>query len=425
MNDTTKTNPPPAAGLQQLRIDRGHLAPQRRRRARWPWIAGALVLLAGAALLLAPRTPEVRTTAVVASTPSQQYVQLTASGYVVAQRRAAVASKATGRLLELRVREGSRVKKDEVIARLDASDVQASILAAQAGVRQAEAGRRQAEAAQRQAQVEQVNAEADLQRTLGLQADGFVSAQAVDAARKRADAAQAALAAAQAGVAQAQASLAQSQAQLQVQRVNEDFTLIRAPFDGVVLVKNANVGDIITPFSSAAGSQGAVVTMADMATLEVEADVSEGSLARVSIGQPVEIVLDALPDARFRGKVAGIVPTVDRAKATVMTKIQFEKLDPRILPEMSAKVGFLSRAPSDADFRTVLAVNPQAVVQRDGRDVVLRVGADGRLEAVPVTRGRTLGDVLEVGGALKSGDKLVLAPDAKLAAGQAVKVAAK
>lgn len=425
MTDTNRTPPPPAAGLQQLRIDRGPLAPQRRRRVRWPWIVGWLVVLAGAAMLLAPGTPEVRTTTVIASTPSQQYVQLTASGYVAAQRRAAVASKATGRLLELRVREGSRVKKDEVIARLDASDVQASILAAQAGVRQAEAARRQAEAAQRQAQVEQVNADADLGRTLGLQGEGFVSAQAVDAARKRADAAQAALAAAQAGVAQAQASLAQAQAQLQVQRVNEDFTLIRAPFDGVVLVKNANVGDIITPFSSAAGSQGAVVTMADMGTLEVEADVSEGSLAKVRIGQPVEIVLDALPDARFRGTVAGIVPTVDRAKATVMTKIQFEKLDPRILPEMSAKVGFLSQAPSDADFKTVLAVNPQAVVQRDGRDVVLRVGTDGRLESVPVTRGRTLGDSLEVSGALKSGDKLVLAPDPKLAAGQAVKAAAK
>jgi HlyD family secretion protein len=230
----------------------------------------------------------------------------------------------------------------------------------------------------------------------------------------------------------ARAARAQAQAQVQVQRVNEDFTLIRAPFDGVVLVKNANVGDIITPFSSAVGAQGAVVTMADMSTLEVEADVSESNIGKVAIGQPVEIVLDALPDARFRGRVAGIVPTVDRAKATVMTKIQFEKLDPRILPEMSAKASFLSRTPEDADLKPVLAVNPQSLRERDGRSEVLRLGADNRLEAVPVQRGRNLGELIEVidargegAGALKSGDKLVLSPDARLASGTVVKVAAK
>ena len=224
-----------------------------------------------------------------------------------------------------------------------------SIGAAQAGVRMAEAGLRQAEAGLRQAQVEQANADAELARSRSLQAQAFVSAQAVDAAQRRADAARASAASAQATIAQAQASVGQAQAQLKVQRVNEDYALIRAPFDGVVLVKNANVGDIITPFSSAAGTQGAVVTMADMSTLEVEADVSEGNLAKARTGQPVEITLDALPDARFRGNVVGIVPTVDRAKATVMTKIRFEKLDPRILPEMSAKVTILSQPASDAD----------------------------------------------------------------------------
>ena len=172
--------------------------------------------------------------------------------------------------------------------------------------------------------------------------------------------------------------------------------------------------------------------MADMSTLEVEADVSESNIGKVAIGQPVEIVLDALPDVRFRGKVAGIVPTVDRAKATVMTKIQFEKLDPRILPEMSAKASFLSRMPDDADLKPVLAVNPQSLRERDGRTEVLRVGADNRLEAVPVQRGRNLGELVEVidarsdgAGALKSGDKLVLSPDAGLASGTMVKVAAK
>jgi len=423
------TSPPAAASsLQPLRINRGAAA-KRIRRRRWPWIVAALLLVALLAWLLRPGMPEVRITSVVASTPSQQYVQLVASGYVVAQRRAAVASKASGRLLELRVREGSVVKKGEVIARIDASDVQAAIVAALAGVRQAEAGQRQAAATLRQAQVEEGNAAADLQRTLGLQGQGFVSPQAVDTAKKRAAAAQAALAAAQAGVAQALASREQAQAQVQVQRVNEDFAQIRAPFDGVVLIKNANVGDIITPFSNAAGTQGAVVTMADMGTLEVEADVSESNIGKVAIGQPVEIVLDALPGARFRGKVAGIVPTVDRAKATVMTKIQFERLDPRILPEMSAKASFLSRAPVDDDLRAVLAVNPRVIREREGRAEVLRLDAENRVEVLPVQRGRNLGDLLELTAdapaTLKSGDRLVLDPGAKLAAGTTVKVAAK
>jgi HlyD family secretion protein len=431
---TEPASSPPPSTLSQLRIDRGGTAP-RRRRSRWlAWAAAGAVALGALAWALLPGRLEVQVASVVTTTPSQQYALLTASGYVVAQRRAAVASKASGRLVELNVREGSQVKKGEVLARVDASDVQATIVAAQAGVRQADAGLRQAEAGLRQAQVEQLNADAELKRTQALQAEGFVSPQAVDSLQRRVDAAQAALAAAQGAVAQAQAGVAQAQAQLKVQQVNEDFTLIRAPFDGVVLVKNANVGDIITPFSSAAGTQGAVVTMADMTTLEVEADVSEGNLSKVRIGQPVEITLDALPDTRFRGQVAGIVPTVDRAKATVMTKIRFEQLDPRILPEMSAKVTFLSQRPGDADQQPVLAVAPQAVVQRGGRPVVLRLvkpagGGDAApdvLEAVAVTTGRTLGEVLEVvGEGLKSGDKVVLAPGDQAVAGMRVTVATR
>jgi multidrug efflux pump subunit AcrA (membrane-fusion protein) len=322
------------------------------------------------------------------------------------------------------VREGSVVKKDEILARLDASDIEAGIGAAQAGVRMAEAGLRQAEAGLRQAQVEQGNADAELARTKSLLAQNFVSQQAVDAAQRRADAARASAASAQASIAQAQAAVGQAQAQLKVQQVSADYALIRAPFDGVVLVKNANVGDIITPFSSAAGSLGSVVTMADMSTLEVEADVSESNLAKARIGQPVEIVLDALPDTRFRGSVVGIVPTVDRAKATVMMKIRFDKLDPRILPEMSAKVTILSQPATDADQQPVLAVNPLAVVDRDGKKQVLRV-KDDTVEAVEVTLGRKLGDTVELRGALKSGDKLVLSPPAKLASGDKVEVTSK
>ena len=425
MTDATPTAADPARP-RLAALNRGAPAAPARRRRRWGWWLLVVAMVAAAAALLATRQTEVQASSVMTAYPSAQHALLTASGYVVAQRRAAVSSKATGRLIELRVREGSAVEAGELIGRLDASDVAAAMQAAQAGVRQAEAALQQAEAGVRQAQVEQANADAELRRALELRAQDFVSPQAVDAARRRADAARAGSAAAAAGIAAARGSIAAAAAQVQVQAVNRANTEIRAPFSGVVLVKNANVGDMITPFSSAAGAQGAVVTMADMGTLEVEADVSESNVGRVAIEMPVEITLDALPEARFRGSVVRIVPTVDRAKATVMTKIRFEQLDPRVLPEMSAKVVLLKQRPSEADLQPVLAVNPRTVVQRDGRPVVLRIGAGERLEAVPVNAGRMLGDLLEVdAGALKAGDRLVLDPGDALQVGARVAVAGK
>lgn len=408
-----------------LKIQRDPQQAPRRRRL-WRWGLTALVVLAAAVMLLKPRAPEVQLVSVVSSTPSQQYLQLTASGFVVAQRRAAVASKASGRLLELRVREGSRVKAGELLARLDASDVQAQAAVAQAAVGQAQAVTGQAQALQRQSQVELANAEVEFARTEQLKRQGFVSQQALDAGQRRLDAARAALASAQAGVAQAASGLAQARAQLAVQQVNQGFTEIRAPFDGVVLAKNANVGDLITPFSNAAGSQGAVLTLADLSTLEVEADVSEGSLAKVQLGQPVEIQLDALPGQRFRGQVASIVPTVDRAKATVMTKLRFEQLDPRVLPEMSAKAVFLSQRPSDEELKPVLAVPAKAL---DGEGAVWKwvKAEDGTqtVQRLAVKKGRSLGELVELQGAgLKSGDRLVAAPSG-LRDGQKVAVAEK
>lgn len=276
-----------------------------------------------------------------------------------------------------------------------------------------------------QARFEQAHADVELQRALGLQAQGFISAQGIDAARRRADAARAGVVSAQAALGLAQATQAVAAAQLKAQTVNRDNTEIRAPFDGVVLVKNANVGNMITPFSSAAGAQGAVVTMADMGTLEVEADVSEANVGKVRVDQPVEITLDALPELRFAGSVARIVPTVDRAKATVMTKIRFASIDPRVLPEMSAKVVFLSQAPGPADTVPVTAVNPRTVVEREGRKTVFRIDGDS-VEAVAVTPGRTLGDALEItGAALKAGDKLVLSPGDQLRSGDKVSLSGK
>ncbi|MGC4062071.1 MAG: efflux RND transporter periplasmic adaptor subunit [Aquabacterium sp.] len=400
------------SALSKLKIDRGVKATAKKKVSFVPFALVGAGALAVAAYYLVPRTADVTTTTVVMSTPSQQYVQLTASGYVVAQRRSSVASKASGRLVELNVREGSKVNKGDLLARLDASDIKAAMLGAEAAVHQTEAN-------VKQSTVQLIQARADLARARSLEAQGFVSPQTVENALAKNKAAFAAVAA-------AEAAEEQARAQLKAQKVGLDYTEIRAPFDGVVLVKNANVGDIITPMSSAAGAQGAVVTMADMTTLEVEADVSEGNLSKTKVGQPVEVTLDALPTARFRAHVAGIVPTVDRAKATVMTKIRFDNLDPRILPEMSAKVSFLSQDITDADQQPVMAVATTTIVNRDGNSIVYRLKAgDGgqyTAEEVPVKAGRKLGDLMEISGNLKSGDKVVSAPPASLKNGARVNI---
>ncbi|HEY8243455.1 MAG TPA: efflux RND transporter periplasmic adaptor subunit [Casimicrobiaceae bacterium] len=389
------------------------MAPVRRRRTR-RWVilgvAGIAVALAAGFVLTRPRVVDVQTVAVVTSFPSQQFVVLNATGYVVAQRKAAIASKATGRLEWLGVAEGSRVKAGEVIARIDNRDV----------VAQAEAARAQANASRaalESALAEERDALSQHRRNGDLVTKGFVSQSSLDTSKARAERAVA-------GVTSARASLAAAEAGARNAEVSVDYTLIRAPFDGVILSKSANVGDMVTPFSSATDSKGAVVAMADMDTLEVEADVSESSLSKVKVGQPAEIVLDALPDARFLGHISRMVPTVDRAKATVMTKVKFDRIDPRVLPEMSAKVSFLSRDVAPAEQKPLVAVAADAVTQRDGRSVVFVV-RDSAAVAVPVTTGQKLGDLVAIAGEVKSGEKAVAKPPADLNSGTRVKVAAK
>jgi len=398
--------------LSKLRIDRS-LAPIRRRRTRrWAALGGLAVLVAAVAawLALRPRVADVQTVAVVTSYPSQQFVVLNATGYVVAQRKAAIASKATGRLEWLGVAEGSRVKAGDVIARLENRDVVAQAQMADAQVVAARAGLAQAEAEER-------DADAQHRRNVELVGKGFVSRSALDASRARAERAVA-------GVGSARAALAAAEAGARNAHVAVDYTMIRAPFDGVILSKSANVGDMVTPFSSATDSKGAVVTMADMGTLEVEADVSESSLAKVKVGQPAEILLDALPDARFTGRINRMVPTVDRAKATVMTKVRFDHIDPRVLPEMSAKVSFLSREVTPEQQRPLTAVAADAVAQRDGRDVVFVVRDDVATQ-VPVSVGARLGDLVAATGDVKSGDRVVQRPSADLASGARVRAATR
>lgn len=400
--------------LSKLRIARGAadaragVARPSRRYMRWGAIAFAVVLVASAVYVFRPAV-SVETATVSQVYPSQAYAILNATGYVVAQRKAAVASKATGRLEWLGVREGSAVKAGEVIARLENRDVTAQMEQQAANIKVAEA-----HVAQGLAELQ--DAERALKRSAELLAKNFVSPAAHDSALARHAKAAAALAANRAALSAAHANHRASQVVL-------DQTLIRAPFDGVVLTKNANVGDVITPFSSALGSQAAVVTMADMSTLEVEADVAEANVAKVTVGQPCEIQLDALPGSRFRGKVQRLVPTVDRSKATVTVKIGFLELDPRVLPDMSAKVTFLAQEVPAAEAAPRTAVPATAVVERSGRKVVFAV-REGKAAQVPVSTGMAMGDMVAVDG-IKTGEKIVLKPSERVRDGSAVTTASK
>ncbi|MBX9812024.1 MAG: efflux RND transporter periplasmic adaptor subunit [Burkholderiales bacterium] len=401
--------------LSKLRIDRGGVSAAAgmpgKRRHPGLWAAGALVIAVGiyAALRYTAAIP-VEVAAVTAAYPSQGYTLLNATGYVVAQRKAAVASKATGRLEWLGVREGSQVKEGQVLARLENKDVTAAMEQAAASIKVAQANLEQGRA-------ELVEVERALDRSRDLLAKKFVSQAAHDAVVARYEKARAAISGYQAAIAVAEANHRAAQ-------VAVGQTLIRAPFEGVVLTKNANVGDVITPFSSATGSQAAVVTMADMSTLEVEADVAESNLAKVRLDQPCEIQLDALPDLRFRGVLHRLVPTVDRSKATVTAKIRFVDRDPRILPEMSAKVAFLSREvpPEQRGARTV--VQPAAIISRGGRNVVYVI-KDNKVAEAQVETGRTIGDMIEVVKGVAPGDKVVLKPSDRLRDGAAVSLSTK
>jgi len=334
---------------------------------------------------------------------------LNAAGYVVPERKAALSSKATGRLEWLGVQEGSRVKADEVIARLESNDVRAQLAQASAQVKVAEANVQQGLA-------ELADAEANYKRSSDLVAKKFISGAQNDTDLAR-------LKKAQAAIASQRAAVASSRANQRAAEVTVEQTLIRAPFDAIVLTKNADVGDNITPFSSAAGAKGAVVTVADMATLEVEADVAESNIGKLKAGQPCEIQLDAIPDVRLAAVVSRIVPTVDRSKATVLVKVRFVDKDPRVLPDMSAKVSFLERPVAAEEKRPVPAVQPRAIVERDGRKMAFVV-SDGRVRRAEVTTGRKLGELVEVGG-LKAGDRVVLDPGERIRDGAAVSVAKK
>lgn len=397
--------------ISKLRIN--HTAPRpsppKPSRRKIYFAAAAVSACAVLAWFVYPHTVAVQTTAVTMVYPSQQYVLLNSTGYVVPQLKAAVASKATGRLEWLGVVEGAHVVKGQVLARLDSRDVEAMLNNAMANVNVARAG-------VETAYVEMRNAELTLNRMRDLRSKSFVSQAQVDDAASRMQRANSAVTSARATLTAVEATAANAE-------ISVDYTQIRAPFDGVILSKAANIGDIVTPMSSAADAKGAVVTMADMSTLEVEADVSESSLSQIKVGQPCAIMLDSIPNQQFRGVVSRIVPTIDRSKATVATKVRFVDMDPRILPDMSAKVSFLSHTIESNQQKPLLAVDPKAVVERDGKHVMFVV-RDNKAATVEVAVGNSLGEVIGIKGAVRAGDAVVLNPPSKLHDGSALNIAA-
>jgi RND family efflux transporter MFP subunit len=308
------------------------------------------------------------------------------------------------------VEEGSRVKEGQVVARLENEDALAARDQAEANLKVSRAN------------LEEVKAQLDesaktFNRYKQLVAGGYI-------ARADYDTAEARFLRAQAAVAAAEASIKANLAGVQATQVALNYSLIRAPFDAVVLTKNADIGDIVTPLGAAANAKAAVVTIADLKSLQVEADVSETNLGLVKVGQPCEIQLDALPDSRFRGVVHTIVPTIDRSKATVMVKVRFVEKDPRILPEMRAKVSFLSRPVKEGEEQPRTVVNPSALVTNGNKKTVFVVQGD-KVAETPITMGPLLGDRMEVLNGVKAGDRVVIKPPKRLRNGSRIKILEK
>jgi len=386
--------------ISALRIRRDANSPAKssRRNRGWIIIAVFLVLasLAGYIFVVTGAAdPEIGVSIVSRSGNNRAQSMLTASGYVVAQREAAVASKGTGRLVYLGVEEGDRVTQGQIIARLEDSDVLASLGSARANLAVVRA--------------DSSEATANLKRQQALKDQNLTSQANLDAAKT--------------AYQKVIANIGLAAASIREAEVAVENTVIRAPFNGTVLTKNADVGEIVAPFAASTNSRGAVVTIADMSSLEVEADVSESNITLVKLSQPCEIMLDAYPDQRYRGYVKKIVPTADRSKATVMVKVAFDSLDGKVLPEMSTKVQFLSEARPANEYSDarMLTIPTSSILQRDRRTYVLLINS-GVIEERDVKLGQPLHDRTVVRDGLQQGDQVVTEPTANLKAGTKIRV---
>jgi len=334
-----------------------------------------------------------------------QATVLNASGYVTARRRATVSSKVTGKVIEVNVEEGMAVREGQVLARLDDSSLQAAMVLARA---QLEAARQ----AIPESEVRLAEARLNLQRQQRLMKDGLTTPSAIDQAEAEVNSLVARISSLR-----EQINVAQSQVALQQTAI--DDMVIRAPFSGVALSKDAQPGEMVSPVSAGGGfTRTGISTIVDMRSLEIEVDVNESYINRVSAGQPVTAVLDAYPDFQIPAKVIAVVPTADRQKATVLVRIGFNELDPRILPDMGVKVTFLREADAAAPVaQQAMTLVPKGAVKADGPNSYVFLVTQATVERRAIKTGGTDGDRLEVTAGLKGGDRVVVSPPPELAAG--------
>jgi RND family efflux transporter MFP subunit len=433
--------------LSSLRIHRDEDDAGRASPALKAVLAGTAIIVVVGALLIGYRLwsaatlPEVEVGRATIESGSQGIEILTATGYVVAHRKAAVSPKISGRLEWLGVDIGSHVRTNEIVGRLEHKDLDAQLAEVRSSVEnwkatktQLEAELEQSRAALSQAQANAHRSKTELERQTKLVDSGVTARSGHDTAlaQARVDEAQvrsseALIRSTQAKVDSASAQIRSAEARIGLVQTQIEYTNIRAPFDGLVISKDAEVGENVVPaIFGGASARGSVVTIIDPATLEVEADINESSITKVTMGLPAEIQLDALPGEKLDAETYQIVPTADRQKATVKVKVRFKKPDERILPDMSAKISFIQKPEANAD-QTVssrITVPKSAVQERDGRKVVLVLGGDV-IQQQPVTLGSDVGDRVEVKQGLAGGEQVVIRGGDSLQNGDRVKPAQK
>jgi HlyD family secretion protein len=406
----------PKHSLDDLRIERRETAKQGQAGRPWGWLLALLVVLIAAGWIWQTwgRSQAIEVTTVLAretsSAPKDRTV-LNASGYVTARRAATVSSKITGKVVEVFIEEGMKVEEGKILARLDDTNVKASLHLSEARLESAQK-------ALEETSVRVKEADQELKRQADLVKNKIATQADYDHAEASALAIKARLEQQRADVVVAQRQLAADQQQL-------DDTIIRAPFTGIVTSKNAQPGEMISPISAGGGfTRTGICTIVDMASLEIEIDVNENYINRVEPGQPVEAVLDAYADWKIPCKVIAIIPTADRQKSTVKVRVGFIKLDPRILPEMSAKVAFRESAPTvstnSAPAVRTISLPKDGIRQHDGHDVVFVV-EDGRARRRAVTVANQAGDEAVISAGLSAGERVITGTPKGVTDGAAVR----
>lgn len=398
-NEQNESSNPRTADLSALKINRPK--EQKYRSYKWmkviPWILIPALLVVGYFFLIDKLkqgiTVDVTTVRLVKGSSAK--ATLSASGYVVAQRQSSVASKATGRVVYLAVEEGDEVQKGEIIAKVESEDIQANLDLARANLDYALA--------------DSVQAASQFARNQELLNAGSITEDQFESYKALYD--------------KSIATLKARRAQVNAATIDLDNTNIRAPFTGKVIRKIAEIGDIVAPFASSASSAGAVVSLADMSSLEVEADVSESNIQKVKMNQPCEIVLDAYSDVKYTGYVKNIVPTANRASATIMTRIAFDQLDSLIYPEMSARVYFMNpeHEAVTVEEPSFIGVSQNAIKEDEAGKYAYLIKGD-YVEKRPIEVGKTVGRMVEVKSGLAVDDEVVLTPPGRLKDGDKIKI---